>query len=262
MATGLLDLESDFLAAVRQKKLPEVPEASRERARDLARRALACSAPALPRPAGDSDEALLVFLEALLAAYALWSHIRMRREDLRAAIRGWTSFHLPEPMDYAALVPTDRPNASLPEERVGPASHRRRRDGFELTDLRMSRREVLGQTHYCLLCHEREKDSCSKGFFDDKTATFQKNPWVALPGCPLDEKISRCISSAAKGTRSGRSRSSAWTTRCARHRPPHLQRLHEGLHLPEAGASQHSADRDGRPDRCPRAPWGIEIYGR
>jgi NADPH-dependent glutamate synthase beta subunit-like oxidoreductase len=55
----------------------------------------------------------------------------------------------------------------------------------------MSRREVLGQTHYCLLCHEREKDSCSKGFFDDKTATFPKNPLgVALPGCPLDEKIS------------------------------------------------------------------------
>ena len=39
MATGLLDLESDFLAAVRQKKLPEVPGASRERARDLAGRA-------------------------------------------------------------------------------------------------------------------------------------------------------------------------------------------------------------------------------
>jgi NADPH-dependent glutamate synthase beta subunit-like oxidoreductase/NAD(P)H-flavin reductase len=191
MATGLLDLESDFLAAVRQKKLPEVPEASRHRARELARRALESPAAALPRPAGDSDEALLAFLEALLAAYALWSHIRMRREDLRAVIGGWTSFHLPEPMDYAALVPTDRPNPSLPEERVGPAARRRRRDGFALTDHRMTRREVLGQTHYCLLCHEREKDSCSKGFFDDKTGTFQKNPLgVALPGCPLDEKIS------------------------------------------------------------------------
>src|SRR5207244_3453814 len=65
------------------------------------------------------------------------------------------------------------------------------RDGFELTDRRMTRRQVLGQTHYCLLCHEREKDSCSKGFFDEKTNTFQKNPLgVALPGCPLDEKIS------------------------------------------------------------------------
>jgi NADPH-dependent glutamate synthase beta subunit-like oxidoreductase/NAD(P)H-flavin reductase len=190
MATGLLDLESDFLAAVRQKKLPEVPEASRESARELARRAVS-SRGALPRAAGDSDEALLAFLEALFAAYALWSHARMRREDLGRKIHGWTSFHLPEPMNYGALVETERPDPSLPEERVGPPSRRRRRDGFVLTDRRMGRREILGQTHYCLLCHEREKDSCSKGFFDEKTATFQKNPLgVALPGCPLDEKIS------------------------------------------------------------------------
>ena len=33
------------------------------------------------------------------------------------------------------------------------------------------------------------------------------------------------------------------------HRPPDLQRLHEGVHLPEAGAGQHSADRDRRADR-------------
>ena len=33
------------------------------------------------------------------------------------------------------------------------------------------------------------------------------------------------------------------------HRPPHLQRLHEVLHLPEAGAGQHPADRNRRADR-------------
>ena len=41
-----------------------------------------------------------------------------------------------------------------------------------------------------------------------------------------------------------------------RHRPPHLQRLHEGLHLPEAGAGQHPADRDRRPDRRARSCRG------
>ena len=45
------------------------------------------------------------------------------------------------------------------------------------------------------------------------------------------------------------------------HRPPHLQRLHEGLHLPEAGAGQHPADRDRRAHRRARLPWGVEIYG-
>ena len=48
----------------------------------------------------------------------------------------------------------------------------------------------------------------------------------------------------------------ASTTRCARHRPPHLQRLHEGLHLPEAGAGQHPADRDGRAHRRARHAAG------
>jgi hypothetical protein len=46
-----------------------------------------------------------------------------------------------------------------------------------------------------------------------------------------------------------------------RHRPPHLQRLHEGLRLPEAGAGQHPADRDARPHRRARAALGLEIYG-
>ncbi len=191
MAAGLLDLESDFLAAVRQKKIPQVPDASRAAARELARRALDCSAAVLPRPQGDSDEALLAFLEALLATYAVWSLARMRLPDLAPQVRGWTSFHLPEPMNYDALVVTERLNPALPEERVGPLSRRRRRDGFELTDRRMTRREVLGQAHYCILCHDREKDSCSKGFLDEKTGTFQKNPLgIPLTGCPLDEKIS------------------------------------------------------------------------
>jgi len=191
MATGLLDLESEFLAAVRQKKIPAVPEASREKARALAQRASAAAPAPLPPPTGGSDEELLAFLEALLASYAAWSHVRMRREDLASEIRGWSSFHLPEAMNYGGLVETERPNPALPEERVGPPARRRRRDGFDLTDRRMTRREVLGQTHYCILCHEREKDSCSRGFLDEKTSTFQKNPLgIPLTGCPLDEKIS------------------------------------------------------------------------
>ena len=41
-----------------------------------------------------------------------------------------------------------------------------------------------------------------------------------------------------------------------RHRPPHLQRLHEGVRLPEAGAGQHPADRDARAHRGARAAVG------
>ncbi|HEY6928299.1 MAG TPA: FAD-dependent oxidoreductase [Thermoanaerobaculia bacterium] len=191
MAAGLLDLESDFLAAVRQKKIPEVPQGSRERARELAERASASPTQELPKPASESDEGLLDFLERLIQTYAVYSRARLETPEGKRAIAHWPSFHLPAALDYAQLVATERPNPRLPEERVGPDEGHRRRDGFVLTDRRMSRREVLGETHYCLLCHEREKDSCSKGFFDAKTKSFQKNPLgVALPGCPLDEKIS------------------------------------------------------------------------
>ncbi len=188
MVSGLLDLEADFIAALRQKKKPEVSAASRETARELARRA--GGAP-LPRPSGDSDEDLLGFLEKTLEQYAFWCHLRREHPRLEPEIRAWISFRLPETLDYQHLVQTQRPNAALPEERIGPPSRRRRREGFTLTDPRMTRREVLGETHYCLLCHEREKDSCSRGFLDAKTSSWQKNPLgISLKGCPLDEKIS------------------------------------------------------------------------
>ena len=181
MVVRLLDLESEFISVLRQKKKPEVPAAARQEAHDLSVRA---------GEAAGSDAALLALLERLLERYAAWCHLRMRHPRLSDSVARWVSFHLPEAVDYGALVETTRPNPQLPEERVGPAETRRRRTGFTLTDPRMTRREVLGQTHYCLLCHEREKDSCSKGL-KEKTGAFQKNPLgVALPGCPLDEKIS------------------------------------------------------------------------
>ena len=190
MVADLLDLETEFIAALRQKKKPEVSAGARQRALELAGRAASSSAP-LPRAAGEGDDALLGFLEKTLEQYALWCHLRREHPALQSGIRGWISFKLPEAVDYQHLVATERPNPALPEERVGPAGHRRRREGFRLTDPRMTRREVLGETHYCLLCHDREKDTCAKGFYDAKTASWQKNPLgISLKGCPLDEKIS------------------------------------------------------------------------
>ncbi len=190
MTAALLDLEAEFIAALRQKKIPEVSPAARAEARRLAARA-AGSAALSPRARSEADEDLLAFLQEVLERYALWCHLRLERPDLSPEIRRWISFKLPETVDYQNLVETERPNPHLPEERVGPRDGHRRREGFELTDPRMSPREVLGETHYCLLCHDREKDSCSKGFLDAKTSAWQKNPLgIALKGCPLDEKIS------------------------------------------------------------------------
>jgi NADPH-dependent glutamate synthase beta subunit-like oxidoreductase/NAD(P)H-flavin reductase len=104
--------------------------------------------------------------------------------------KNWVVFRFPENLDYDHLVHVKRPNGALPEEMFGPDEKLRRREGFKLTDERYSRREVLSEIHYCVLCHERDKDTCSKGI-RDKEGKVTTNPLgIPLPGCPLDEKIS------------------------------------------------------------------------
>ena len=107
-----------------------------------------------------------------------------------ARYRGWVVFRFPENLDYDHLVQIRRPDPQLPEEMFGPDEKLRRREGFTLTDHRFTRREVLSEIHYCVLCHERDKDTCSKGI-RDKDGTVTTNPLgIPLAGCPLDEKIS------------------------------------------------------------------------
>ena len=106
------------------------------------------------------------------------------------AYRGWVIFRFPETLDYWRLVDVQRPRPDLPEWLVGPDDRLRRRDGFRLTDPRMNPREVLSEIHYCVLCHERDKDSCSKGL-REQSGKIAVNPLgIELGGCPLDEHIS------------------------------------------------------------------------
>jgi NADPH-dependent glutamate synthase beta subunit-like oxidoreductase/NAD(P)H-flavin reductase len=102
----------------------------------------------------------------------------------------WVVFRFPETLDHDRLVHIQRANPEMPEQITGPDGTLRHRDGFTLTDARFSTREVLSEIHYCVLCHERDKDSCSKGI-RDKEGRVTSNPLgIPLAGCPLDEKIS------------------------------------------------------------------------
>ena len=128
-------------------------------------------------------------LAAALDVFERWASVHRFVPVARAKVAGWVSFHFPHNVDYDNLVPLRRPVSALPEITEGPSGHRRRRDGFALTDSRMSPREVSGEADYCVYCHEREKDSCSKGM-RDKPHGFKRNPLnVELEGCPLCEKI-------------------------------------------------------------------------
>ncbi len=118
-----------------------------------------------------------------------WARALAFHPKLHIRSAHFSSFHQPEKLDYEHLVPLDRPDAAHPEKMMGQHDRRRFRDGFELTDKRMSQRESMQEVHYCLYCHEREKDSCSIGMI--RQGQVQKNPLgIKLDGCPLDEKIS------------------------------------------------------------------------
>ncbi len=122
---------------------------------------------------------------------ALEAWLAHRRKDHDDPAHRWPSLHVPKTLDYDNLVELRRPDPKFPELFVGHEHHRRERDGFSLTDRRADPRTVEEQIDYCLYCHDRDKDSCSKGLRDNKTNEVKKNPLgVTLNGCPLDEKIS------------------------------------------------------------------------
>ncbi|HWS54996.1 MAG TPA: FAD-dependent oxidoreductase [Pyrinomonadaceae bacterium] len=136
------------------------------------------------------DDRGRAFVRAALRLAEAWAAAHALQPGARARLGGWVAFRFPHPLNYENLVQLKRPDADLPELMQGLDSHLRRRDGFRLTDPRYAPREVLDEVHYCLYCHERDKDSCSKGL-RERDGSFRKNPLgIKLEGCPLGEKIS------------------------------------------------------------------------
>jgi NADPH-dependent glutamate synthase beta subunit-like oxidoreductase/NAD(P)H-flavin reductase len=130
------------------------------------------------------------FVRAAVRLLEAWAAAHALRPEARERVRGWVSFDFPHPLNYEHLVQIERPDAGVPELMRGLDKNLRRRDGFGLTDQRASRREVLDEVNYCLYCHERDKDSCSKGL-KERDGSVKRNPLgIELEGCPLDEKIS------------------------------------------------------------------------
>jgi NADPH-dependent glutamate synthase beta subunit-like oxidoreductase/NAD(P)H-flavin reductase len=103
----------------------------------------------------------------------------------------WYAFKTPHALDYQNLVRLTRENPAIPEDLRGLENELRRRDGFKLTDGRGTVRDSLYEVDYCMICHERSKDACSKGLHEPATGEVKRNPLgIKLEGCPLDEKIS------------------------------------------------------------------------
>lgn len=123
-----------------------------------------------------------------------WCALALTDPKGRRAVAGWTSFHLPQKVDHARLVPLEyAQDDPLHRLQADPADFRQR-DGFRLTDPRMSARAVQGEVHYCIYCHDHHGDFCSKGFPEKKDQPelgLKADPLgVILTGCPVEEKIS------------------------------------------------------------------------
>lgn len=132
--------------------------------------------------------------EAEIEQLTCWCIRAMTDEAGQAYVKNWVSFHLPQKRDYERLVEL----YPVPDDPVGrmesPPHHYRPRDGFKLTDPRFNERQVLNEIDYCVYCHDKDGDFCSKGFpvkKGDPAQGLKKNPLDdILTGCPLEEKIS------------------------------------------------------------------------
>jgi len=120
-----------------------------------------------------------------------WCHLGRNNE---VAVKDWNSFKIPQPVDPAHLVTLEQLENDKTGRQQSNPDNFRQRDGFGLTDNRMSLRETMAEVEYCVYCHDHDGDFCSKGFPENKKKPelgLKVNPLgVTLTGCPLEEKIS------------------------------------------------------------------------
>ena len=148
------------------------------------------------------DEAAHAAAIDLALRYAAWA---VQTPAGRARHQAGVLFKAPRKLDYLRLIPVES------EMRHGvamwrlPDDHLRRREGFALTDPGTDLAGGLDQAHYCIWCHEQQKDSCASGLrekppADGGPARFKRSPLgVTLAGCPLEEKISEFNKLRAEG---------------------------------------------------------------
>jgi NADPH-dependent glutamate synthase beta subunit-like oxidoreductase len=123
------------------------------------------------------------------ARYAAWAAGTAQGRKRSAA---GVLFRSPRKLDMMRLVPVHTEASDGTTRHTLGEDHRRRREGFALTDPGTDLVGALDEANYCIWCHEQGKDSCSKGLKEKAPAAgYRKTPFgVPLAGCPLEERIS------------------------------------------------------------------------
>jgi NADPH-dependent glutamate synthase beta subunit-like oxidoreductase/NAD(P)H-flavin reductase len=188
LATRLEELAQALRASGSQQQ-PAVPPD--EKTVDALRARISADTDAARRFAGALQEpTALAFVERLVQSVERWTYAALHDPELRARVDAWVSFKQPHRLNFSQLVAFEtHTDGSHPSLAIAEQD-RRLRNGFALTDRRYGAREVNHEVNHCIYCHDRDRDSCSKGM-RKKDGSLRHNPLdVTLTGCPLEEKIS------------------------------------------------------------------------
>jgi len=132
----------------------------------------------------------LEFVSNLLGYVERWTYAAIKDPALATRVEGWVVFRTLPRTDFSQLVHFDTHTNGGLNTIATREQERRHRDGFALTDKRYGERDVWYEVDHCIYCHDRDRDSCSKGM-RHKNGDLHVNPLgVTLTGCPLEEKIS------------------------------------------------------------------------
>lgn len=124
-----------------------------------------------------------------------WCLAAMLTAEGQQAVATWAVFQLPERLDLHRLIDTEDAADQYGSYRSIENSARRLRQGFDLTDNGMTPRQTQNEAHYCVYCHDKSGDFCSRGFpvnKKDKELGWREHATGELMlGCPVEEKVSQ-----------------------------------------------------------------------
>jgi len=145
---------------------------------------------------------------------------------------------------------------------VGPDWRLRLRDGFTLTDARMTPRDVSARFTIACCATSATRIPARRGSTTRTGKVAVNALGIELAGCPLDEKISEMHALRKAGDPVGALALVALDNpMCPGTGHRICNDCMKSCIYQKAGAGQHPADRDRRADRRLALPWGVEIYG-